>query len=198
MEFYIKIGLTGGIGAGKSVVSKLLKNMGYPVFDTDKEAKILMDESPIIVNALKDKYGEEVYQNNKLNREFLASKIFADKDNLTFVNNLVHPLVKDAFEAWVKKQKSRIVFLESAILYESGFDRFMNYVWFVKASKELRANRVVKRDNCTADDVEKRINSQMDDSLKEKKASVIIQNDEQTAIIPQIIYSINNVIESNN
>ena len=122
----LKIGITGGIGSGKSVISRLLKIMGYPVYDSDSWAKVLMNEDKAIRDSLSAMFGDEVYTDTGLNRSFLAQKIFNNKENLAFVNSVVHPAVGKHFLQWTEMQNANLVFIESAILFSSGFDKIVD------------------------------------------------------------------------
>ncbi|MEG1615891.1 MAG: dephospho-CoA kinase [Bacteroidales bacterium] len=182
----IKIGLTGGIGAGKSVVSELLRVMGYPVFDTDREAKRLMNESEELRTQLINLFGEETYTATGLNRPYLASLIFNDPCALAQMNRLVHPLVRRRFEAWAAAQESERVFLESAILFESDFHKMLDEIWSVSAPESLRTARVMSRDGVSADRVKERLSAQLPQEKKDEMAHHVIFNDGSKPLIPQI------------
>ena len=182
----IKIGITGGIGSGKSVVSSLLTVAGIPVYVADNESKNLTDSSPVIQNKLKALFGDEIYSNGILDRKRLASLIFADEDILKKVNDIIHPVVRDDFQQWVSKQSTRRCAMESAILFESGFDKDVDVVLTVYAPVELRLTRTMLRDDATEADIMKRMNRQMPDALKREQADFVIINDDVQAIIPQV------------
>ena len=182
----IKIGITGGIGSGKSVVSSLLTVAGIPVYVADNESKNLTDSSPVIQNKLKALFGDEIYSNGILDRKRLASLIFADEDILKKVNDIIHPVVRDDFQQWVSKQSTRRCAMESAILFESGFDKDVDVVLTVYAPVELRLTRTMLRDDANEADIMKRMNRQMPDALKREQADFVIINDDVQAIIPQV------------
>jgi dephospho-CoA kinase len=182
----IKIGITGGIGSGKSVVSSLLTVAGIPVYVADNESKNLTDSSPVIQNKLKALFGDEIYSNGILDRKRLASLIFADEDILKKVNDIIHPVVRDDFQQWVSKQSTMRCAMESAILFESGFDKDVDVVLTVYAPVELRLTRTMLRDDATEADIMKRMNRQMPDALKREQADFVIINDDVQAIIPQV------------
>ena len=183
-----KIGITGGIGSGKSVISRILKSMGYPVYDSDSWAKHLMNHHPAIRQALTDKFGAETYTAEGLNRAYLAQQIFTDKANLAFVNSIVHPTVCNHFLQWADCQHSEFAFIESAILFSSGLDKILDKVIYVDAPQELRLQRAILRDNAPAEAITARINNQSHDNQYARTHSdFIIQNDNQTLIIPQIL-----------
>ena len=183
----IKIGITGGIGSGKSVVSKLLQLMGVPVYIADVESKRLTETDPDIRAALISLLGDEVYQDGKLNRPLLASYIFGNKDNLTMVNGIIHPRIKDDFRRWAQSHSSYpIVGIEAAILIEAGFTEDVDQVVLVYAPQEIRLRRAVSRDACAAEQIQQRMRNQMPDEDKIVFAHHIIYNDEKQALIPQL------------
>ena len=176
----IKLGITGGIGSGKSFFSNLLLAKGVPVFDSDSEAKKLMVSDESIIFALKALLGDEVYVDGKLNKPMLASYIFSSSDNAEKINSIVHPCVKKAFLAWADEcfhSGHSIVAIESAILFESGFDDVVDCVVDVYAPADVRLARAVKRDSSTSEAVSKRMASQMDDEEKKRLADYCIVND---------------------
>lgn len=186
----IKLGLTGGIGSGKSYVSAILRTMGIPVFDCDSIAKELMITDDFIIVSLKQLLGDEVYlQSGHLNKPLLAKFIFSSKLNADKVNSIVHPRVKTAFIRWTESfsiKGTPIVAMESAILFESGFDDVVDKVIVVDAPVSIRIDRVIKRDNTTPEEVRKRINSQMNDAEKLAKADYILVNDGVMSIDNQL------------
>lgn len=183
----IKIGITGGIGSGKSVVSKLLQLMGVPVYIADVESKRLTETDPDIRAALISLLGDEVYQDGKLNRPLLASYIFGNKDNLTMVNGIIHPRIKDDFRRWAQSHSScPIVGIEAAILIEAGFTEDVDQVVLVYAPQEIRLRRAVSRDACAAEQIQQRMRNQMPDEDKKAFAHHIIYNDDKQALIPQL------------
>ena len=181
------IGITGGIGSGKSVVSRLLKTLNYPVYDTDEQAKALMKESSVIISKLKSLIGEEAYVGDEINKTKVSSFIFSSEDNLNKVNSIVHPEVCAHFGAWKLSQQSDIVFVESAILYESGLNEMVDDVWCVVTEEEERIRRVMKRNGFTREEVVARINSQISDEERIKKANHVIDNSGRVSLIKQII-----------
>jgi dephospho-CoA kinase len=189
-----KIGITGGIGSGKSIISRILKTMGYPIYDSDSWAKHLMNNHPNIRQALINKFGIEAYTQNGLNRAYLAQQIFNDKANLSFVNSIVHPIVCNHFIQWAENQHSKFVFIESAILFSSGLDKILNKVIYVDAPQELRIQRAILRDKASAEAITARINSQShDNEYALTHSNFIINNDNQTLIIPQILSTLQNL-----
>lgn len=182
------IAITGGIGSGKSVVARVLRNMGFNVYDCDLEAKRLMNSSPIIKQQLTDHFGENIYTHDGfLNKPLLSSIIFNNHEALSIVNSIVHPVVKDDLINWHQSNPLSRSFVETAILVESGMQTMVDEVWNVTAPLETRIARVISRNSTTRDKVLERINSQST-SLSEITLPVKnIINDGTTAIMPQII-----------
>ncbi|MBK6282318.1 MAG: dephospho-CoA kinase [Draconibacterium sp.] len=184
----IKIGVTGGIGSGKSTVCKIFRLLDIPVFEADRVANELINSNVEIRNELVLLFGNKIYEpDNKLNRKMLADLIFNDESLLEKVNNLVHPAVRNEFMLWHQKQNSKYVVHEAAILFESGFYKMMDFTILVSAPKELRIERVVKRNKIQPEMVESRINKQWNDEDKLKLASFELVNDNKHLLIPQIL-----------
>lgn len=189
-----KIGITGGIGSGKSVISRILKIMHYPVYDSDYWAKFLMNNDKTIYKALTDKFGPETYSSEGINRPFLAQLIFNNKENLTFVNSIVHPAVGNHFLQWAEEQQSSIVFIESAILFSSGLNKIINKTIYVDAPQEIRLQRAILRDNATTEAISARIKNQINgDEFARTHSDYIINNDNTSLLIPQIISILRNL-----
>lgn len=182
----IKIGLTGGIGSGKSVVSALLEMRGIPVYAADAESKRLTASSPGVRSRLIALLGESVYAGGGLDRKRLADSIFHDPALLQQVNAIIHPEVHRHFLAWAAGQTLAACAIESAILFESGFNRSVDFSVMVYAPLELRIERAMFRDGVSRDDVVRRINNQLPDELKKTYTRYIIYNDERHALIPQV------------
>lgn len=189
-----KIGITGGIGSGKSVISRILKIMHYPVYDSDYWAKFLMNNDKTIYKALTDKFGPETYSSEGINRPFLAQLIFNNKENLTFVNSIVHPAVGNHFLQWAEEQQSSIVFIESAILFSSGLNKIIDKTIYVDAPQEIRLQRAILRDNATTEAISARIKNQINgDEFARTHSDYIINNDNTSLLIPQIISILQNL-----
>ena len=180
------VGITGGIGAGKSIIGKMLMSLGYPVFYSDKEAKELMTTSVEIQRNLIDLFGQNAYQNGELNRPFLAQQIFADKSKIQQMNNIVHPAVREHFNNWAKNQNSELVFNEAAILFETGAYKNFDYTILVTADESLRISRVMARDNISEEEVRNRMSKQWSDDKKVELANFVISNNENDLLIPQL------------
>ena len=158
-----KVGITGGIGSGKSSVCSLLAAYGVPVYDSDAEAKRLMEQSVDLREALCEAFGEECYSEQGLNRAYLASKVFGDAEQLQRLNSIVHPAVRADFAAWAESQSAPYVVLESAILFESGFNNEVDTTLAVLAPMEERIRRTMERDNTDRESVMRRIGHQLSD-----------------------------------
>lgn len=183
----IRIGITGGIGSGKSIVSRLFSIMGIPVYISDIESKRLTQEDSIIRQELIALLGEDVYRDGQLNKPFLASQIFGNRDYAKKINQIIHPQVKKDFKRWIMQQDNDLVAIESAILVEAGFTGDVDAVVMVYAPMELRLQRAVKRDTSSEELIRKRIMSQMDDEKKKEHAHFVIYNNDEMPLIPQII-----------
>ncbi|MEH6763485.1 MAG: dephospho-CoA kinase [Aequorivita antarctica] len=170
------IGLTGGIGSGKTTVAQLFSELGVPIYIADIEAKKLTDTSKVIRRKLISLLGEEAYKGPKLNRKFVADKIFNDKTLLEGVNAVIHPKVAAHFRKWVSKQKATYVIKEAAILFENGGYKNCDLVILVTAPKAVRIARVRTRDNASSIEIEQRMKNQWSDEEKQKLADIIIEN----------------------
>ena len=182
-----KIGLTGGIGVGKTFVADIFQKMGYTVFSADTEAKKCMQESKDLKSAVIQNFGDEMYKNGVLQKEKLASIVFNDSEKLNELNQLVHPFVQLEFENWCKNQTSKFVIKEAAILFESRANKGLDAVICVSSTMEVRIKRVMERDKCSREKVMKRIAMQMPQETKEKLADFVIINAENEKILPQIL-----------
>lgn len=191
----VKIGITGGIGSGKSFVCRMLAELGFPIYDCDSEAKRLMTESVEIKQRLTSLIGENAYEGSTLNKPVIAKYLFADKDNAQRVNSIVHPVVKRDFLTWAKSQSSPIVIQECAILFESGFEDTVDKTIEVYAPESIRLQRAMSRDNAQESQIRARMAQQMPEEEKKAKADFVIINDGETNIklqIDNIISKINN------
>ena len=185
----VTLGITGGIGSGKSYFSSSLRLRGIPVYDSDSEAKKLMLEDENIVSSLKELLGEQVYISGNLNKQLLASYVFSSPENALKVNSIVHPRVKKAFLEWADECFSmghNIVAIESAILFEAGFNDIVDKVVMIHAPLDIRISRVMARDNTSKDKVMERIKLQMPDDQKMLKSDFVIENDGLVPLDDQI------------
>ena len=181
------IGITGGIGSGKSTVCKIFSTLGIPVFYADVEARKVYDE-PAIKKQVIALLGPKAYTGKGLDREFVAQKVFSDSDLLEKLDLIVHPAVALRFSDWCKKNKDAVYVLkEAAILFESGTDKDTSAVITVTAPHELKIKRIEERDDISVEDIEKRIKNQWSDEEKIKRSAFVIKNDEVDPLIPQVL-----------
>ena len=173
----LKVGITGGIGSGKSTITSLFHDLGVPIYNSDERAKWLLSNDVDLMNQIKILFGQESYSNNKLNRAHIANIVFQDNDMLKQLNAIVHPLVKIDFENWLLLQKKEpLVIKEAAILIESGAYKELDVLIVVLADKKTRIKRVINRDNVSKEDVEKRMETQISDSERLKFANFSVDN----------------------
>lgn len=187
----ITIGLTGGIGSGKSYICNMFEEFGVVIYNADVAAKLLMVEDIALVTEIKKRFGADSYKDDgSLNRDYLSKIIFSDREKLEILNSIVHPVVLNDFSSFIENNKNKggeIVIMESAILIESGFYKFMDIIIVVTASEELRISRVMKRDKMSVGDIRNRILSQITDYERNKHADYIINNNNDDLLLPQII-----------
>lgn len=192
----IKLGITGGIGSGKSVVSEIFHLHGIPLYNADREAKELNDTSPYIREQLTLHIGEDLYIDGKLNRKKLASIIFHDSRKLAIVNSIIHPELAKHFNEWCRQQEQcPMVILDAALLIEAGFHKFVDKVIVVQAPEELRIARVMQRDRSVRHEVEARMNSQLSEEEKMKYADYVVCNDNRHSLISRVSEIIKKVNE---
>lgn len=172
----IKVGITGGIGSGKSTVCRMFAKLGIPVFDTDSAAKSLMSENECVKTQIIELLGDKAYEGGQLNRKYVSSAIFSDEHLLHALDSIVHPAVAIEFERWADMQNSPYVIMECAILIESGFDRLVDRIVAVSAPEQLRITRAAQRDGVEAQAVKERIARQTSDTRREACAHYIIEN----------------------
>lgn len=183
----IKVGLTGGIGSGKSTVAKIFEVLGIPVYYADDAARQIMNSDKQLKAALIKNFGEQTYQGGELNRSYLASIVFADKQKLDLLNSLTHPAtIRDA-NRWIQQQTSPYIIKEAALLFESGANKYLDLVIGVYAPEELRIQRAIQRDNSSREEILQRMRWQMDEDAKMKLCNFIITNDEQQLVMPQVM-----------
>ncbi len=187
---YLRIGVTGGIGSGKSMVCKIFALLGAPTYDADSRAKKLMTEDAVLVDQVKKKFGAQSYfQDGSLNREYLSKEVFNNAEKLKEMNKLVHPRVAVDSEKWMNENvQAPYLIKEAALLFESGSYRALDKIIVVTAPEHLRLQRVINRDKTkTKEDVLKIIRSQMAEEEKIKQADFVINNDETDLVIPQVL-----------
>ena len=183
----LKIGLTGGMGSGKTTVSKIFSVLGIPVFYADDIAKTIMNEDEGLKQSIIHLFGNEAYINNQLNRKYIASVVFNDKYKLDQLNALVHPVTIAAADKWMREQPTAYIIKEAALMFEAGAAAHLDYVIGVYAPQHLRLQRVMHRDGATREDVLSRMNRQLDETIKMKLCDFVVVNDEQQAVLPQVL-----------
>jgi len=188
----IKIGLTGGIGSGKTTVAKMFESLNVPVYYSDFWAKKLTNSNTEIISKLKKEFGSEIYSknNNTLNKILLSKIIFNSKSKLEIVNNIIHPIVKNHFDEWIKTQEKsnkKYIIKEAAILFESGAYKQVNKIIIVSTELDLRIKRLQKRDNITKSEILKKVASQMPEEEKIKLSNYIIYNNKNDMLLPQVL-----------
>jgi dephospho-CoA kinase len=183
----LKVGLTGGIGSGKTTVAKIFELLGIPVYYADDAARKLMNEDEGLKAAIQKQFGKEAYNNGELNRTYISAKVFTDPFQLEILNSLVHPAtIRDA-TSWMSRQTTSYTIKEAALIFESGSAEHLDYVVGVYAPASLRIRRAMERNHLGYDEVEQRMNKQLDESMKMKLCDFVIYNDEQQLLIPQVI-----------
>lgn len=186
----LRVGITGGIGSGKSTVSRVFETLGVPVYYSDLRAKSLMNNNSEIAAKMTALFGDEAYAGGTLNTTFVASRMFADEWLVQQVNSIVHPIVFEDFARWAescKKEGKRYVILESAILFESGFDRYADYVVNVNAPIEERIARATSRDGSDSEHIRERMSHQISDSERAERSDFTIMNSDHDMVLPRIL-----------
>ncbi len=190
------VGITGGIGSGKSVVGEILTTLGYPVFNSDIEAKNILQSDAEVKASIIAKFGDDSFFKGKPNRKFIAEKVFSDKENLAFLNALIHPAVKRKFSEWKETNKVHsILFKEAAILIETGAYKELDKLILVVADEEIRIERVMQRDQVTREKVLERMRNQLSDAEKKKHADFILNNNGEESVIKQVVSILNQLGE---
>lgn len=183
----LKIGLTGGIGSGKTTVATIFKVLGVPVYNADDAAKKIMNEDSELKRQIMMHFGSEAYINNTLNRSHLSSIVFNDPDKLTLLNSLVHPVTIADADSWMLQQRTPYIIKEAALMFESDAYKHVDYVIGVSAPETLRIQRTMQRDGITEEAVKTRMSKQLDEEEKMKRCNFIVYNDEEKFLIPQVL-----------
>lgn len=184
----LKIGITGGIGSGKTTVCKIFELLGIPVFYADDVAKTLMVSDVLLMKQIRSAFGAESYfKDGLLNRKHIADLVFSDQEKLNLLNSFVHPAVFRAMDSWTLQQNTPYVLKEAALLFESGSYLKNDFNVLVSADEELRISRVMKRDKVSIDKVKERIRNQMPEAEKKSKADFFIDNNEKIFLITQVL-----------
>jgi dephospho-CoA kinase len=183
----IKVGVTGGIGSGKTLVCEIFGHLGIPVFNADIEAKKIYSIDQDVIEQLKQLFGQDIYHNEELKKDVLANIIFNDSKAMDKVNSIVHPKVREYFLEWAEKQTSKYVIEEAAILFESNAYLDLDYIINVHARQDSRIKRVMERDNISKEQVLNRMKNQLCDEKRMKLADYTIYNDDERMLLPQVL-----------
>ena len=183
----LKIGLTGGIGSGKSTVARVFETLGIPVYYADEAAKKLMNEHGELKAKLLETFGEQTYVGGQLNTAFLSAKVFNDAEQLKKLNSIVHPIVIQDGNNWMQQQTTSYAIKEAAIFFETGSAIGLDFMVGVYAPQPLRIYRVMQRDGISRSDVLARMQKQMNEEIKMKLCDFVITNDEQQMVLPQVL-----------
>ena len=182
-----KIGLTGGIGSGKTYVAQILEKMGYPVYYSDTRAKELCNEDPLIIRQLKELLGDDAYKNKKLNKSFISNQIFSSPNLRETINSIIHPAVRNDFDKWLENLSSHsLVFNEAAILFETKSYKRFDETILVYAPLEIKIQRLIHRDRVSKEEITTKMNTQWSDAKKMTLTRFHILNDEKTPLLEQI------------
>ena len=192
----IKVGITGGIGVGKTYICNILQKMGYSIFSSDQVSKKIVSENTFVRDQIRNFFGEDIIENEKISREKLAIQVFSNKEKLKKLNEIVHPFVKKEFDNWMSKRyDEKVVFKEAAIIFESNSHKNLDYVVCVTAKLQDRINRVMRRDKVDSYSVKKRISMQMSQIEKEKLSDFVIFNSKDDLVLPQIIIVLKKIFD---
>lgn len=183
----LRVGLTGGLGSGKTTVAKIFETLGIPVYYADDAAKRVMNENAALRKSLITHFGEETYIDNNLNRPYLAATVFSNPEKLSLLNSLVHPVTIADAEAWMQQQTTPYAIKEAALIFESNAHLHLDYVIGVSAPYQIRLQRGMLRDHLPAEAIEKRMKNQMDETKKMELCNFVINNDETELLIPQVL-----------
>ncbi len=183
----LKIGLTGGIGSGKTTVAQIFEVLSIPVYYADQAAKDLMNQDPELKKQIISAFGKEVYKEGVLDRSFLGEMVFADAEKLSLLNSFVHPVTFRHASSWMLNQKTSYAIKEAALIFEAGLENFFDYIIGVTAPESLRLERVMNRDHSSKESVLQRMAQQMDEKEKISRCDFMIINDEKQALLPQVL-----------
>ena len=183
----LKIGLTGGIGSGKTTVAQIFEVLAIPVYYADQAAKDLMNQDPELKKQIISAFGREVYKEGVLDRSYLGGIVFADAEKLSLLNSFVHPVTFRDASSWMQNQKTSYAVKEAALIFEAGLEGFFDYIIGVTAPESLRLERVMNRDHTTKESVLQRMAQQMDEKEKISRCDFVIINNEKQALLPQVL-----------
>lgn len=183
----LRVGLTGGIGSGKSTVARIFEILQVPVYDADTAARQLMNDDPFVRDAVTKTFGEKSYANNVLDKKFISGIVFKDPEKLTLLNAIVHPATLAHAKNWFTSQSGLYAVKEAALLFEAGAEKDLDYVIGVSSPLDLRIKRIRERDGLSAADIELRMNKQMNEEEKMQRCDFVLYNDEKQLLLPQVI-----------
>lgn len=192
----IKIGLTGGIGSGKTTVAQIFKLLGIPVYYADEAAKKMMNENEDLKQQIIQHFGEESYTEGVLNKQYLAATVFSNSEKTILINSIIHPATIADAEKWMSEQTAPYAVKEAALIFEAGAEKMLDLVIGVYSPENLRIQRVINRNNIYRETVITRIKNQMDDELKMSLCDVVLINDETQLLIPQVIVLHENLLKN--
>ena len=189
------IGITGGIGSGKSTIAKVFMSIGYPVYNSDTRAKELINSNEELINSIKLSFGDDLYNSQGLDRKKMASIVFNNPEKLELLNSIIHPAVGKDFEKWIDLQNTSFILKEAAILFETGIYKSLHKIILVSAPQETRIERVIKRDNTNQEEVLSRMNNQWSEEKKTELADYVIDNSGNKLVIPQVLEIIKQILK---
>src|SRR5690606_16335447 len=187
LPFMFKVGITGGIGSGKSTVARIFEVLGIPVYYADEAAKQLMNTDPVIRKGIIREFGEEAYKNGMLDRKYLALQVFNNEEKLSKLNALIHPQTIADAESWAEAQQSPYTSKEAALILESGSQNKLDFIIGVYAPAALRIKRTMHRDGISREEVIARMNKQIEENIKMRLCDAVIMNDDRHMVIPQVL-----------
>ncbi len=193
----IKVAITGGIGTGKTTILSMFADKGIPVFNSDEIAREIMNTNPLLKNEIIIAFGDKAYDKNKLNKKYLSNVVFNNETLLKKINSIVHPYVADEFNSWIKKQDSKYIIYESAIIFENQGEGFFDKIICVIAPEDDIISRVMKRNNFSKDKIKSIINKQLPNEAKIQKSDYVIENVDISKLSDRVLEIHNNIIESN-
>jgi dephospho-CoA kinase len=183
----LRVGLTGGIGSGKTTVAQIFEVLSIPVYYADSAARYLMNNDPELKKKIIASFGTDAYRNGELNRSYLGSVVFQDTEKLKLLNSIVHPVTIRDSANWMKRQKTAYAIKEAALIFEAGLEKHLDYIIGVTAPESIRIQRVVERDHVAMEKVLERLQHQMDEKEKISRCDFVIQNDGIQPLLPQVL-----------
>jgi len=193
----IKVAITGGIGTGKTTILSMFADKGIPVFNSDEIAREIMNTNPLLKNEIITAFGNKAYDKNKLNKKYLSNVVFNNETLLKKINSIVHPYVANEFNSWIKKQDSKYIIYESAIIFETQGEGFFDKIICVTAPEDDIISRVMKRNNFSKDKIKSIINKQLPNEAKIQKSDYVIENTDISKLSDRVLEIHNNIIDSN-